>query len=343
MNLYLKDILDQPSELKKVLKSLDGVYSDQVRKVAGLLKQAEGIVLTSMGSAYYSLFPMYFALSRRGYNVSLVESSELLRNQGQIDKRKLYVFMSRSGESYEVALLPQIMAEKNVTSVGITMTTESTMARYVTHLLYDCSSYDAMVCTKAYTSLALCGLKCVDAMEERAEDAQDSAALERMFEWLEQNKELMLEQIQSLKVLKGASDFCFLSRSYGMGVIESGALWMEEVARKCVSLSSLDTFYHGPIEMSQTGIIPVFLGVELDERSDMILEKMWSLTDKMICICPENASIEKGIIIRYPEFEVEPEYQMILLAFYFQFLSYCCALVNGIEPGQMETLTWVVK
>ncbi len=343
MNVYLKDILDQPGELKKVLKSLNEEYSKQVGQVAALLKLANEIVLTSMGSAYYSLIPMYYALVRRGYAVSLIEASELLRNQEQLDSKKLYVFMSRSGESYEVALLSRLMKKKNITSVGITMTPESTMARYVTYMLHDCASYDAMVCTKAYTSLALCGLKCVDAMEKETDNTKITSALEHMFEWLDQNKESIFEQISRLDVLKDAPNFCFLSRSYGMGVIKSGALWMEEVARKCVSVSSLDTFYHGPIELSRTNIVPVFLGVEMDDRSDLIFEIICSLTDKMICICPENAAMEKGIIIRYPEFQVEPEYQMLMLAFYFQFLSYCCALENGIEPGKMETLTWVVK
>lgn len=343
MNAFLNDIFEQPKELKKVLLSLEKEYSGQVERIALLIKEAEEIVLTSMGSAYYSLMPMYYALARRGYRVTLIESAELLRAQEQLDCRKLYILMSRSGESYEISLLPQILADKGITSVGITMTPDSTMAKNVTYVLHDCSSYDAMVCTKAYTSMALCGLQCVDVLEKGPESSEKTYEIKKMLDWMDEYKEEILKEISRLKILKGVPDFYFLSRGYGMGVVKSGALWMEEVARKCVSVSSLDTFYHGPLELSTTDIIPIFLGVDLDSRSDMILDKLCSFSDKVICLCPENAEIKNKYTIIYPEFQVEPEYKMLLLAFYFQFLSYQCALENGIEPGAMETISWVVK
>lgn len=343
MNAFLKDIFAQPGELKKVLKSLEEEYSEQVEKIALLINQAKEVVLTSMGSAYYSLMPMYYALSRRGYRVTLAESAELLRAREQLAREKLYILMSRSGESYEISRLPQILTEKGITSVGITMTPDSTMAKNVTHVLYDCASYDAMVCTKAYTSLALCGLRCVDMLKKSSPDLSGIREIEKMLDWMEAHKEEILEEIRRLDILKDVPDFYFLSRGYGMGVVKSGALWMEEVARKCVSVSSLDTFYHGPLELSRTDIIPVFLGVDLDARSDMILDRLCSFSDKVICFCPENMKHENSYTIFYPEFQVEPEYKMLLLAFYFQFLSYQCAFINGIEPGAMETISWVVK
>lgn len=348
MNPFLTDIYSQPSELKKVLRSLLAEYSQQVRQVADMLTRAEEIVLTSMGSAYYSLMPMYYALLSRGKRVSLIETSELLHMPQQLDANKLYVLMSRSGESYEVSKLPAVLEKKGISSIGITMTPESTMARGVSVMLYDCSSYDALICTKAYTTMALCGLMCVSAMEEGYPDPQQFANLEEMFTWMEENKQEILKQFEEISFLGKAPNFYFLSHGYGMGVINSGSLWMEETSRKCGNVSSLENFYHGPMEISNTRTVPVFLDIYADERSDMIWEKICGYSEHLIYIGPANkgkkdCTASACVSFKYPVFDVDDGYKMILLALYFQLFAYQCALGAGIEPGNLETVSWVVK
>ena len=99
MNPFLNDIYTQPSELKKVLSSLISEYQDQVYNIAHMLKTASEIVLTSMGSAYYSLMPMYYYLLRKGYRVSLVETSELLHSPEPVSYTHLDVYKRQLPDS----------------------------------------------------------------------------------------------------------------------------------------------------------------------------------------------------------------------------------------------------
>lgn len=67
MNVLLQNIYEQPSELKKVLDDLSGPKIEYVKQICRLMQTAGEIILTSMGSAFYSLMPMYEALREAGY------------------------------------------------------------------------------------------------------------------------------------------------------------------------------------------------------------------------------------------------------------------------------------
>ena len=104
MNVLLQNIFEQPLELKKVLDDLAGPKLECVKQISGLMQIADEIVLTSMGSAFYSLMPMYEALKATGYErASLVETADLIQHPERMNKNALYILMSRSGESREVA------------------------------------------------------------------------------------------------------------------------------------------------------------------------------------------------------------------------------------------------
>ena len=80
-NVLLTNIFEQPGELKKVLDDLCGPKLDQVRQISNLMQIADEIVLTSMGSALYSLMPMYEALkATTDKRVSLEETANLIQN-----------------------------------------------------------------------------------------------------------------------------------------------------------------------------------------------------------------------------------------------------------------------
>ncbi len=342
MNELIKNICEQPEELRRVLAHL--ADATQVARVAEELNAAQKIVLTSMGSAYYSLLPMYYALDRRGKNVRIVETSELLQNEDRLSADALYVLMSRSGESYEVAALPPMLAKKGARSVAITMTPDSTMAKGCSLVLYDPSSYDAMVCTKAYTSMALCGLICVSYAEKNSIPQELLNELDRMFRWMDSSKEQILSQFEALDYLGDTPSFYFLSRGCGMGVVQSASLWLEEESKKCSGILSLDNFYHGPVEVVSASTLPVYLDVCTNPRAEAIWSRICTVARHAIYLGPEGSVPSGCDVINYPRFELEEEYLMLLLAMYFQFFAYQCAKSAGVVPGEFRVLRdWVVK
>lgn len=350
MNVLLQNIFEQPSELKRVLDDLRGPKLETVRQIAYLMQIANEIVLTSMGSAFYSLMPMYEELQSQGKcKVVLEETANLIQHRSRINKDALYILMSRSGESREVADFSKYLKENNCCSVAITMTPDSTMAKNCTYMLHDIASYDAIVCIKAYSSMALCGLFCASMTGRTEADPALTERLYQAFDWMEQEKENIFKSITEISYFENTDSFYMLSRGYGINMMRSGSLWIEETAKTLGNVMSIDNFYHGPMEIIRSHAIvkpvttPVFLDVIPDERSAMIWSRINEAVPKSIYIGPERAQATGGIRFVYPEFELPGSYATLIIALYLQLFSYQCAVAKGIEPGMFYDEGWIVQ
>lgn len=348
MNPLLKNIYEQPEELRRVLADLTGPKLDQVKHVAQLLEIADEVVLTSMGSAFYSLMPMHEALERAGKRSRLVETADLIHYPEKLSRNAVYVMMSRSGESREVADFSAYLKEHGYLCVAITMTPDSTMAKNATVVLHDVSSYDEIVCIKAYSTMVLTGLVCVAMMGRKEFDPALSAKLNAAFDWMGAHKEDILNQWEQVPFLDKPHNFYLLSRGFGMYVMRSCSLWVEETAKVCANFMSIDNFYHGPMEINRWAgrlscvTAPLYLDVFGDGRSQMIWEKVCQNTPNCIYVGPAGPQNQGGACFETPQLGLEDPWMMIVLALYFQLMSYQTAIARGIKPGEFLDEGWVV-
>jgi len=350
MNVLLQNIFEQPSELKKVLDDLRGPKLEDVRRISNLMQIADEIVLTSMGSAFYSLMPMYEALLSQGKrNVALTETADLIQHPERINKNALYILMSRSGESREVADFSKYLRENNCCSVAITMTPNSTMGKNCTYMLHDIASYDAIVCIKAYSSMALCGLFCVSMIGKKEEETDLTGRLYQAFEWMQKEKENIFAEIQAIPYFEKADSFYLVSRGYGINMMRSGSLWIEETAKTPGNVMSIDNFFHGPMEIIRSHsilkqiTIPILLNIRPDDRSEMIWRKINEAVPESIYIGPKEIQPIGGRSLVYPDFELPGAYVTLIIALYLQLISYQCAVSKGIEPGMFYDEGWIVQ
>ena len=350
MNPILMNIYEQPAELVRVLDDLTGPKLDQLRDLARIMALSGEIVLTSMGSAFYSLMPAYEELRERGYrNVSLEETGDLIRHPERMSRGALYVLMSRSGESREVADFAVWCKENGYTTLSITMTPGSTMATNSTYMLHDISSYDDIVCIKAYSTMALTGLLLVEMMDGREKPRQELIAnLKRAFAWMEAHKENILAQLEAVPFLGDAHGFYCISRSWGINMMRSASLWLEETAKTPANIMSVDNFFHGPMEIIRSHTIvkavtcPILFDVQPDARSAMIWEKVNQAVPNSLYFGPEGSTMPGGARFEIPDLGLSGAWSMLVAALYFQLLSYRVAVVNGIEPGFFYDEGWIV-
>ena len=350
MNPILENIYEQPDELARVLDDLVGPKLGQLRDLARIMALSGEIVLTSMGSAFYSLMPMYEVLRGQGHrNVFLEETGDLIRHPEHMSRNALYVLMSRSGESREVADFAVWCKEHGYNTLSITMTPDSTMARNSTYVLHDISSYDDIVCIKAYSTMALTGLMLVEMMDGRENPSAELVAnLNRAFAWMGANKEGILSQIEAVPFLSKADAFYMISRSWGINMMRSASLWIEETAKIPANIMSVDNFFHGPMEIIRSHAIvssvtcPVLFDVLPDDRSAMIWGKVNDAVPNTLYFGPEGSSMPGGARFEIPSFGLEGGWSMIVAALYFQLLSYQVAVANGIEPGFFYDEGWIV-
>jgi glucosamine--fructose-6-phosphate aminotransferase (isomerizing) len=339
MNTFLKDILDQPATLRNVLEHFSPFSqfdsANDLANAALVLKSARRIVLTSMGSAYFSLMPMAEALGCIHPCVHLIETAELMKQAPF--PNTTYLMMSRSGESAEIAAFAKMIKERGDPLLAITMTPESTLARLATWVLHDPASYDGFICTKAYTSMALTGLLLVSQMEN-ALTSQLVANLQSAFQWLEQSKLNLLEQVKSIPWL--GNSLTFFSQGAGMGLAMSGALWIAEGARLRADFSSVAQFRHGPVEQVDDAFNGVWIDLDGDKFARRYIEFMIEKGARIFAICSDGDPATEMAI---PSFNLPPQYRVIMAAMPVQMIAYCSGVCKGHEPGEMRYLSWVIQ
>lgn len=348
MNPLLENIYEQPLELNRVLDDLIGPKLEHLRDLSRIISLSEEVVLTSMGSAFYSLMPMYEAMLSLGMqNVRLVETTDLIQHPERLSGNALYVMMSRSGESREVADFSGMLSSQNLSSMCVSMTPDSTMARNCRYSLHDIASYDKIVCIKAYSSMALCGLMLVSMRGRKAPDRELIDKLRRMFDWMETHKCELLGRIEEIDLLGSAGSFYLLSRAQGINMMRSASLWIEETAKVPANVMSIDNFYHGPMEIiraqkiAKTTTVPVLLDIRPDDRSRMIWSRINDTAPGSLYFGADS-SAPAAFRFMLPEFGLDATWMMLIQALYFQLLSYHVARCRDIEPGMFFNEGWVV-
>ena len=335
MNTFLGDILAQPAALRQTLASMLEENRAALERAAELIGAASRVVLTSMGSALYSLAPMAYALSEVHPNVHLVETGEQQNLPFFADT--LYVIMSRSGVSKEIAEYAAMLRQGGQPLLAITMTPGSTLAKNASLVIHDPAPYDGFICTKAYTSLALIGML----IASRLKNGLDQPLVENLgkaFVWMEDHKNAMLEQVSGIAWL--GESLTFLSRRAGMGLAQSGALWLEEAARRRASYSSIDFYMHGPVEQVDETYRGVWIDLTPDDLSRAQYQEVAGKGGTLICVGPE-AMGPAGFTI--PAFDLPEVYRILPAAMPVQMIAYQSATNLGLQAGEMRYLNWVVK
>ena len=335
MNQFLKDILDQPAALQTALDHTLSAGLPDLKRAAQMIQSARRVVLTSMGSALYSLIPLHHELSKAHPCVHLLETAELL-DELPADDGTLYLIMSRSGESGEVAAFSEQLHKRGLPLIAVTMTPTSTLAVNAGLVLHDPASYDGLICTKAYSTLTLVGLL-LAAQISRTLTAKLTAALTASFEWLEREKESFRQAAAAVDWLTGS--LYFLSYGVGSALTLSGALWLEEAARVPASIMSIANFLHGPVEQVDERFRGVWIDLSPDEHSRSMFSRASSHGGRWMKLMVDDPASDFPLISH----GLPTSFRVLAAAMPVQLFAWQTAERLGIEAGTMRYLGWVVK
>ena len=174
------------------------------------------------------------------------------------------------------------------------------------------------------------------------------ASLKNAFSWMEDNKESLLGAMEGVGCLPQADSFYLLSRGWGINMMRSASLWLEETAKVPANVMSIDNFYHGPMELvraqgiAKSKTVPVLLDAIPDSRSKMIWGYVNDATQDTLYFGSDPTS-KAGYRFTFPDLGLPAHWMMLVQAMYFQLLSYQTAIANGIEPGMFFEDGWVVR
>ncbi len=333
-NAYVDDILDQPGALSRTISSFMRMDFDDLDPFVRQLRSGKlrRVVLTGMGSSYHAFHPLFLGLVRRGLDVQMIETSELIHHAtGLISADTLIVLASQSGQSAEVLQFLE-QTPPDFPLIGITNTAESPLAGRAGAVLLTQAGGEYSVSCKTYiTALAALALleKLLageDAGPVLAELDCLPAAMDGYLSRLEDYVELargMLEGVEAL-ILAG--------RGPSLAAAGTGGLIIKEAAHFPAEGMSCAAFRHGPLELVSPGLfVLVYEGLPVTTALNAALaadiKKAGGRAALVTTGAEENVFHLPAVpAAGLPILEILPA----------QILSLALALMRGHTPGQFS-------
>ena len=258
MSAYQDDILAQSTALQDTLDILaaapplveirQGLQSGRWRR----------IILTGMGSSYFTLWPLYQRLLEAGLAAWLFETSELIYSRAILAPDTLIIAASQSGASAEtVRLLDKIGSSYQV--IGLTNTLESPLGQRASFTVLTRAGEEATVSCKTYvTSLAAqCWLG--DQLIPGQNEFSGLLGLPQQVQaYLDGWQAHVAELTQTLA---GVEQVYLAGRGISIASAGTGGLILKESVHVASEGMSSAAFRHGPFEMvrPQTYVV-IFAG-----------------------------------------------------------------------------------
>lgn len=246
---YAKDILAQPALLNSALQTHLAAGS-QTQAAAALVRaaRAKRIILTGMGSSFYSAYPAMLTLLAAGYAVQHIELSELLHfGAAALTADSVLILISQSGETIEAVRLLQNVKPQS-TIIAVTNNPNGTLAKAAHAVVPHLAGAERAVATKTYTtSLVALGVLVRLVVGESSEQIQQAIqpALTAMQTL---NTSFVASELPALWRTWGAITFVGRGPSYASAM--AGSLLFKETARMPADALSSAQFRHGPLEIA---------------------------------------------------------------------------------------------
>src|SRR5437660_11663084 len=127
MTRLMEDIRREPAELARCLAYTLGPGRGALEAAAALLREAEPILITGIGSSWHAGMAVEALFHAGGRTVALVDASELLHFT-RIPPGAAILALSRSGRSGEIVSLLPLVERAGAKLIAITNTPESPLA-----------------------------------------------------------------------------------------------------------------------------------------------------------------------------------------------------------------------
>src|SRR5262245_39633208 len=154
MTELLNDILKQPQELIRALRTLLEKERSSLGQATSVLSQAKSVYFTGIGASWHAAMAAASFFNAAGRPVSSIEASELLRFS-RVAPDSAIVIVSRSGRSVEIVNLLGKARSAGAKIVAITNAPDSPLALECDASVCVGLPFDHAVSVTMYTGLAM--------------------------------------------------------------------------------------------------------------------------------------------------------------------------------------------
>lgn len=260
-HFMLKEIFEEPEAVESALRGrlIEGGGNAKLggpESIAERLRQAERIIISACGTAYYAgLVGEYFLEGRAGIPAEVELASELRYREPVLDKKTALLAISQSGETADTIAALREAKQKDILTLGIVNAVGSTIARETDVGIYNHAGPEvAVASTKTFVSqLAVLALLTLFLGRQRQMPVSEG---QKIVDELQKIPPQMREILKQNNLIKNLAqkyfpygNFFFVGRKHNYPVALEGALKLKEVAYIHAEGYGAGEMKHGPIAL----------------------------------------------------------------------------------------------
>jgi len=331
---FLLDVQAQPDLLEAALRA-HLVVGSALDNAARAIREAapRRIVITGMGSSFYSAYLATLRLFAAGYPVMHVELSELLHfGSAALTRDTVLIVISQSGETIEAVRLlndrqPQAML------VAITNNPQGTLAKAAQHVIPHMAGAERAVATKTYTT----SLLALTILARRIVGEAPATIADQLLPAIAAQRTLLRDfNPDTLPAeWRQAGPITFVGRGPSYATALAGSLLFKETARIAADALSSAQFRHGPLEIAGVGHRAVICaGPGSTFAHDLRLaDELHACGSDVWFIGPISAS-RRYPTVTLPTLAFAPLAEIIPL----QLAARTLAMARGLTPGEFARI-----
>ena len=326
---FLSDVLAQPDLLETALRAHLTVGS-QLEIAAKALREAapRRVIITGMGSSFYSAYPAMLKLFAAGWPVTHIELSELLHFGHQaLTRDTALIVISQSGETIEAVRLLNDRHPQSLL-IAVTNNPSGTLARHANYIIPHMAGPERAVATKTSTT----SLLALTILAGRMVGEAPAQIADQLLPALEAQRQILAQfDPQSLPAeWRQPGPITFVGRGPSYATALAGSLLFKETARLSADALSSAQFRHGPLEIAGPGHRAVICaGPGATFAYDMRLADELHACGSEVWLIGAVQTTRRYPITTLPQLAFAPFAEIIPLQLAARALTLACGLVPG--------------
>jgi len=353
-HFMLKEIFEQPQVIRDTLQgrlSLDRgkILLEETGISPQVLRNTKRIVIIACGTSYHAgLIGKYLLESLTQIPVDVEFSSEYRYRDFIVDKDTLVVVISQSGETADTLAALRAVKEKKYTSLAISNTVNSSIAREADGVLYTHAGPEiGVAATKTFsaqiTALSLIALYL--AHLKRKIDKKTTLSLIQELQRIPHKMERILNQAKQLEKLArnfvSFSHFLYLGRWINFPVALEGALKLKEISYIHAEAYPGGEMKHGPIALIDD-LMPTMTVIPKDRVYEKMVSNISEIKTRdghVLGVVFENdEEIREKLDEIIPIPVTDPHFTPFLTVLPLQLFAYYIATLRGADVDQPRNL-----
>ena len=337
-HFMLKEIMEQPTAVQRLVKTVRD--NDVLSKFQnGWIKNFDEVKFIGCGTAYHAgLVGARYVSKIAGVPASAEVASEFIYNTPVFaGPKKLFVFVSQSGETADTLSAVKIAKEHGSTCIALTNVLYSSLARMVDYVLPVCAGPEiAVASTKAY----VCQLSALFLFASALADKNIKNSLDEIEEMSNSLLDFDMKKVEEIAdEIKNETAAIFIGKDIDSITASEASLKLKEVAYINTASYPSGELKHGFLALVEEGTpMIVFAGNKsFNQKTFNAANEAVSRGAKEVVLANEKIAENDRKKVFY--FDIKNELLFPILSIVpMQYLAYQVSIKKNINPDQPRNL-----